>query len=258
MATVNDIYNFLDEFCPFENCLDFDNVGILLGNKDAKIKKVLLALDIIDEVIEEAKNLNANLIITHHPIIFNKIKSISSDSLICKLLKEDISVISAHTNLDVSKNGVNFHLAKALNLTDLKVLSFAENNKNLPLGFIGKLNETLNCREFAEFTKKSLNCKGARYINFQNKKIKKVAVGSGSCGDLIFSAINQKVDAFVTGEIKHHEILKAKQNGICVVDVGHYKSEDVVLEPLKKELCDQFKDIEFFKSQVDIDSINYI
>lgn len=258
MIEVKDIYNFLDEFCPFENCLDFDNVGILLGNKNAKVKKVLLALDIVDEVLDEAKKLKANLIITHHPIIFNKIKSISSDSLICKLIKEDISVISAHTNLDISKNGVNYHLAKALNLNDLKVLSFAENNENLPLGLIGKLNETLTCREFAEFTKKSLNCKGARYINIQDKKIKKVAVGSGSCGDLIFSAINQKVDAFVTGEIKHHEILKAKQNGLCVVDVGHYKSEDVVMEPLKEKLRDYFKDIEFFKSQVDIDSINYI
>lgn len=258
MTTVKDIYNFLDEFCPFENCLDFDNVGILLGNENAKIRKVLLALDIVDEVIEEAKNLKANLIITHHPIIFNKIKSISSDSLICKLLKEDISVISAHTNLDVSKNGVNFYLAKALNLTDLKVLSFAENNKNLPLGFIGKLNETLTCRKFAEFVKKRLNCKGARYINISNKKIQKVAVGSGSCGDLIYTAIKSQVDAFVTGEIKHHEILQAKQSGICVVDVGHYKSEDIVMDPLREKLCDNFKNIEFLKSQVDIDSIDYI
>lgn len=258
MTTVKDIYNFLDEFCPFENCLDFDNVGILLGNENAKVKKVLLALDIVDEVIEEAKNINANLIITHHPIIFNKIKSISSDSLIYKLLKEDISVISAHTNLDVAKNGVNFYLAKALNLNDLKVLSFAENNENLPLGFIGKSSETLTCKEFAEFTKKCLNCKGARYINIQGKKIKKVAVGSGSCGDLIFSAINQKVDAFVTGEIKHHEILDAKQNRLCVVDVGHYKSEDIVMEPLKEKLRDNFKNIEFLKSQVDIDSVDYI
>lgn len=258
MATVKKIYDFLDEFCPFENCLDFDNVGILLGNKNAKVKKVLLALDIVDEVLDEAKKLKANLIITHHPIIFNGLKSIPSDSLICKILKEDISVISAHTNLDVSKNGVNYHLAKALKLTDLKVLSFAENNENLPLGFIGKLSKPLICKEFAEFTKKQLNCKGVRYINFPKKKIQKVAVGSGSCGDLIYTAINKKVDAFVTGEIKHHEILQAKQNNICVVDVGHYKSEDIVMEPLKKKLSENFKDVEFLKSQVDIDSIEYI
>jgi len=258
MATVRDIYDFLDEFCPFKNCLDFDNVCILLGNKNARVKKVLLALDIVDEVLDEAKNLNAKLIITHHPIILNSLKSISSDSLICKILKNDINVISAHTNLDVAKNGVNYHLAKALNLNDLKVLSFAENNENLPLGFIGELKKPLSCKEFAEFTKKQLNCKGARYISLPNKKIQKVAVGSGSSGDLIYTAINQKVDAFVTGEIKHHEILYAKQNGLCVVDVGHYKSEDIVMQPLKKKLSSAFKDVEFLKSQVDIDSVDYI
>ena len=258
MYTVKDIYNFLDEFCPFENCLDFDNVGVLLGSAEDKVTKVLLVLDIVDEVYEEAQRLNANLIITHHPIIFNGLKKISSDSLICKLLKENINVISAHTNLDVAKNGVNFCLAKALNLNNLQVLSFAENNKNLPLGYIGDLSEPLNCTDFARFTKEQLNCKGLRYVDIRQKNIQRVAVGSGACGDLIYDAVNQQVDAFITGEIKYHEILYAKQNKVCVVDVGHYKSEDVVLEPLRKKLSDNFENIEFLKSQVDIDSINYV
>ena len=90
------------------------------------------------------------------------------------------------------------------------------------------------------------------------KNIQRVAVSSGSGGGLIYNAINQQADAFVTGEIKHHEILHAKQNNICVVDVGHYKSEDIVMEPLRKRLSENFREIEFLKSQVDIDSINYI
>lgn len=258
MITVKDIYNFLDEFCPFKNCLDFDNVGLLLGSQKNEVNKVLLALDIVEEVLEEAQKLKVNLIITHHPIIFNNLKSISSDSLICKLLKENINVISAHTNLDVAKNGVNFHLAKTLNLNDVQILSFAENDKNLPLGLIGNLSKPLNCREFAEFTKKQLHCKGLRYTDIVQKNIQKVAVGSGSSGSLIYNAINQQADAFVTGEIKHHEILLAKQNNLCVVDVGHYKSEDIIMEPLRKKLSENFANIEFLKSNVDIDSINYI
>ncbi|MBR1779758.1 MAG: Nif3-like dinuclear metal center hexameric protein [Clostridia bacterium] len=258
MTTVKDIYDFLDKFCPFKYCLDFDNVGILLGKEDDEVLRALIALDVVDEVIQEAKNLKVNLIITHHPIIFKGLKSITDKSLVYKLLRENISVISAHTNLDIAKNGVNFHLAKALSLCDLSPLSFAGEDKSLPLGFVGYLKTEMKCKEFAEFAKKRLSCKGLRYINIPQKAIKKVAVGSGACGDLIYDAAKHNADAFLTGEIKHHELLYAKQNNICVVDAGHYKSENIIAEPLVKNLSEYFPSIKFFPSHVDIDSINYI
>lgn len=259
MVTVNDVYAFLNEIAPFEYSFSFDNVGILVGNKSAKVDKVLLSLDLTSEVLEEANQLGVQLVITHHPVIFDPVKSILSDDLLYRVIKSNISVISAHTNLDIAENGVNFHLAKALGIKETKALSEVNfGSKKLPFGVVGSLDKKYSCKEFAQLVKRNLNCDGVRYLNLCNKKIKKVAVGSGACGELVVEAKKMNADVFVTGEIKHHELLFAKENSICVVDVGHYKSENVVIEPLALMLHRKFSNVMFFTSTVDIDSMRYL
>ena len=142
MVTVNDVYAFLNEIAPFEYSFSFDNVGILIGNKSAKVDKVLLSLDLTSEVLEEANQLGVQLVITHHPVIFDPVKSILSDDLLYMVIKSNISVISAHTNLDIAENGVNFHLAKALGIKETKALSEVNfGSKKLPFGFVGSLDK---------------------------------------------------------------------------------------------------------------------
>lgn len=258
MTKVSDIFSFIDSFAPFDSAMNFDNVGVLVGDYRAEVKRCLVALDVTKPVINEAKSLGATLIISHHPVIFNAIKTLCIDSIPYILAQNKVSVICAHTNLDMASFGVNTCLARTLSLKNLQPLSHYESARGaLPMGLIGDLEKDFSCGEFAEFVKGSLNCAGVRYTDL-NKKIRKVAVCSGAGGDLIDSAISQNVDAFVTGEIKHHEILSAVQNEVCVVDAGHFRSEDVVITPLVEKLSEKFENVEFFKSQTCTDNIKYI
>ena len=114
MAAVKDIYNFIDSFAPFNTQEEWDNSGLLVGDENAKVTKILFALDVTSDVIEQAKNVGANLIITHHPVIFKAISNVLSDSLVYKLISNNISIICAHTNYDKAVDGVNDILCKAV------------------------------------------------------------------------------------------------------------------------------------------------
>lgn len=258
MTSVLDIFEFIDGFAPFDSAMDFDNVGILVGNDLAPVKRCLLALDVTLDVIDEAKSLGASLIVSHHPVIFEAIKALRHDSIPHVLAKNDISVICAHTNLDMAPFGVNSCLAEALSLRNLTALSSYESKIGpRPEGLVGALDNACTCHEFAALVKDRLGCAGLRYIP-ANRNIRRVGVCSGAGGSLIGSAISLGVDAFVTGEIKHHEILMALQHGICVVDAGHFRTEDVVILPLAKKLSENFCDVEFIKSKVCMDPMKYL
>ena len=145
MAKVSDIFEFIDSFAPFESAMDFDNVGILVGDKNAEVKRCLVALDVTNSVINEAKLLKATLIISHHSVIFNAIKTLSINSIPYALAQNEISVICAHTNLDMAPFGVNTCLAKALSLRNLKALSYYDSGQGaLPMGLVGELERDLD------------------------------------------------------------------------------------------------------------------
>lgn len=254
MATVKNIYDFINSFAPFETALSFDNSGLLIGNPETKVNKVLLALDITSEVIKEAVNISANLIISHHPVIFNPIRNLKFEDITAKMIKNNLNAICAHTNLDVAEEGVNFYLAKKLELLNLSPLTYEENQ---PIGLTGFLKKEMDPKNFAEFVKISLGCLGLRYT-VTGRKIKKVGVCSGSGGCFVDNAKKQSCDAFVTGEIKHSDILKANELGVMIVDAGHYKTENVIIEPLSKTLKQHFQNLEFIISQKFMDNIQYI
>lgn len=254
MTTIKQIYYFLNNLAPFENSLSFDNTGLLIGDPEIEVKKAILSLDITSKVIDEAKKTGANLIITHHPIIFKPLKNLSFNNVASKMIINNINAICAHTNLDVAPKGVNFELAQKLKLSNLKPLAYEENK---PMGFVGDIEKEMNCKEFAEFVKTNLNCFGLRYTNI-NKTIKKVGICSGSGGCFVREAKKQECDAFVTGEIKHSDILSANEMDLMIVDAGHYKTENVIIKPLSDELKKQFPNLEFIISGTFTDNINYL
>ena len=234
---VKDILDFLEITAPCSTALEFDNVGLLVGDKDSEVEGVLVSLDCFDEVIDRAEDLGANLIITHHPIIFSPLKSVTANDLVYKLINKGISVISMHTNLDIANGGVNDALCSALGLYDIDVVEASD-------GFLlrfGQLDKPEDPYSFARHIKEKLG--GNVKFVAGDHDINSVAVCSGSGGDYIFDAVKFGADALVTADIKHHIFIEAGRMGISVFDAGHFNTEDVIVAPLCKVLSNKFPDI---------------
>ena len=254
MTTVKDIYDFIDSFAPFDTALSFDNVGILIGDKNAVVKKALLSLDVTEEVLTEAEECKAQLIITHHPVIFHAIKSLESHSIPYMTAQRNLNVISAHTNLDLADEGVNRCLAEKIGLQNITVTAdgIAVGDIENPYAF-----GSFSAKRFARYVKEQLNCKGVRYTEVP-QNIRRVAVGGGACGEYIYLAKKLGADAFVTGEIKHNFILESHSLGMTVIDAGHYKTEDMIMDCLKQKLRKAFENVIFVKSETFTDYVNYV
>lgn len=253
MRNIVEIYDFIDKIAPFNTAMDFDNVGILVKCKD-QIKSILVSLDITSDTIEEAKQLDAQLIISHHPVIFNPLRKICYDDISFQLVQNGISAICAHTNLDMAREGVNDCLALKLGLENIRPLEFYN---NIPCALIGDFPDETEPDRFALFVKKMLNCKGIRLVR-GSVPIKTVGLCSGAGGEFLFSAIRLGASAFVTGEVKHHEILAAKQFGITLIEAGHFYTENIIVEPLATNLTKRFPDLQVHLSNTISDNVEYL
>lgn len=250
MNRIKDILNYTETFAPLNSAMEFDNVGLLIGDKNAEVKKAVVALDITDKVIDEALDNNAQLIISHHPVIFSALKEIPSNSVVYRLIKNNLNAVCLHTNLDLSPVfGVNTCLAESVGV---KNAEFVEGE----CLYIGELDYELTNKEFAKTVKDALNCEGLRYT-MPGKKVKKIAICSGSGGDLAPIAKKNGADVLLTGEIKHHEILDANKLGIAVIDAGHFKTEDIVISPFTEKLNEKFPGIDFIRSSKSTDDIHF-
>ncbi|MEG0894598.1 MAG: Nif3-like dinuclear metal center hexameric protein, partial [Oscillospiraceae bacterium] len=170
------------------------------------------------------------LIITHHPLIYNPIKNITYDNVIARLIRHNISVISCHSNLDAVKGGVNDQLIQGLDLTNIDVLSKSDN-----MGRIGKSKSKMTGYQLALKLKAIVRAPYIQVIN-GDKSLRKIAVVSGSGGSYMDQALEKRADAFVTGEVKHDQIIYALNNNLVLIILGHHYSERVVLNPLKQKL----------------------
>ncbi len=236
--TVFDIYSYLDSLFPTDTACDFDNAGILVGDKNANVKNAIVSLDCTFETVQKAIETNSNLIITHHPVIFEPLKNVLSGSVVFELIKNGISVVSMHTNLDIAENGVSEELCRVIGLNEISSVTASD-------GFILKsgIISPITAKSLAEQIKEKL--KGnVRYAD-GGKIIKKILICSGSGGEFVFDAISLGFDALVTSEVKHHQFLFAKDNGLSVFDAGHFCTEDIIVEPLARILNERFIDIEF-------------
>ena len=235
---VTGIFEFLNNLYPTDTACDFDNMGILVGSPDNEVKKVLIALDCNKETLENAIRMGCDTVVTHHPVIFSPLKNVLSGSIVFELIKNGISVISMHTNLDIAQNGVSEELCKVLDLENISSVTASD-------GFIlkGGIISPVGADSFAERIKEKLGG-NVKYVD-GGKPIENILVCSGSGGEFIFDAINLGFDAFVTSEIKHHQFLAAVDNNVSVFDAGHFDTEDIIVEPLKELLSKEFEDIDF-------------
>lgn len=259
--TVQEVYETMDQFYPFATQMGFDNAGFLVGDGDAPVDHILIALDISTAVIEEAIQTQCQLILTHHPVIFSPLKTLVAQNptqrMIMKLISHNISVISAHTNLDRSLEGVNYHLAKRLGIekgTFVVEEGVDKNGNSYGLGFMGDAPHSgISATAFAEYVSKELGCTGLR-VEDAGRPVCKVAVGGGSCGSMLADVAKTGCDTFVTGDVKYDQFLDARERGINLIDAGHFPTEQVVCLPLKEKLTDYFnkqgKQVTILHSQV--------
>lgn len=233
LATVNDLVKLLEELMPSNLAEDWDNVGLMIGRKAKTVKKILLALDLSKEVVEQAVAQKIDLIITHHPAIFKKLKRVVDNDwqqdLLLTLAENGIAVYSAHTNLDCVSTGVNDVLAKLLKLDDIEVLDDSNG-----LGRIGVVEEAF-LEEYAQVVKVALK---ADYVVVADagKKVHRVAVCGGAGSDLIDLALAKGADTLVTGDVKYHSAQQAVFSGLNIIDAGHQPTELPVLDKLADRL----------------------
>lgn len=242
MKRVNDIYEYLQTLAPLELQLGFDNAGIQIGKLSNSVTRVLLALDVTSEVVSEAAELGAELIVSHHPLIFTPIKNITDDTLL-RLAREDIAVISMHTNLDIAEGGVNDVLLSLFNAERVDYLD--EDN----CGRVGELAKELDLSEFLIECKAALKANGLRYYD-AHRRVKRVAVMGGSGGDYVADAANKGCDTYITADIKHHQFLLAKELNINLIDADHYCTENPVIPAVAAKLQAAFPEVEFTVSKV--------
>lgn len=362
MYRVGDFYNEINRIAPFSMAESWDNSGLLIGSMDREVEKVLLALDATHHVVDEARQIGASLIITHHPVIFSAIKSMTAESIPYRAAAAGLSVISAHTNLDIAHGGVNDRLTELLGLNDIDSLDVTQRipyrkivvfvpqphvdivysamakagagtlgnysgcafamegtgcfmpgkgshtaiggieqletvaeqrvemilpssktqeiiqamkaahpyeepaydifethaiTEILSIGRTGSLPSALQPRQLAQLVKERLAAPGVKLVSGR-QDILRVAVCGGAGGYLVGHAAQAGAQALVTSELKHHELLEATALGLTVIDAGHFHTENIIMDPLRKQLSESFPSCDIQISNSCTDGVEFI
>ena len=257
MPSVSDVESALYELAPKELAQSWDNVGLLVGNPTSQVSSILVTLDVTQEVAEEAVKRGCGLIVAHHPLMncaWSPVQSVRTDypqgKLITTLIQNGVSAICMHTNLDSASGGVNDALAAALGLKDIGPLS--EDG----IGRIGTLEQEMPLAEFAALIREQLQAGGVRYAD-GGRKVCRVAVGGGACGEYASLAVSLGCDTFVTADLKYHDFQNAPSMGLNLLDAGHFPTENVVCAVLEDFLHSRFPGLTALRSSVHRDVIQY-
>ena len=261
MITVKDVLQCVEAFAPTYMKESWDNVGLLCGDLAKEVKKVLVALDPFEHVCREAQAAEADLIVTHHPLIFQAPKSITTETSIGRsilfLCRHGINAINAHTNLDCTPGGVNDVLAQALELRDISVMQpngVDENGRPWGLLRVGAYEADLT--DFLAHIKKKLHTPTLRYAD-GGRPVCKVAVGGGSCAGALTEAFCAGCDTFVTADVKYNQFWDAQELGINLIDAGHFYTENPVVPVLAGKIQEEFPEIEVIISESHTDCMKF-
>lgn len=261
MATVKTIWDFINTVAPPYMKESWDNVGLNCGRMDKEVKTILVALDPFAGVCQEAADVGADLLVTHHALLWNP-GFITDETQQGKnalfLIEKGIPCINAHTNLDLAPGGVNDTLAKVLGLTDVKVVNpvgtDAEGNEYglLRQGIV----EKQPVENFLQHVKDALGCEGLRYTD-GGKEVHKVCVGGGACGSELMDAYHAGCDTFVTADVKYNQFWDAKDLGMTIIDAGHFFTENPVVQVLADKIQAAFPEIRVIVSKTHTDCAKF-
>ena len=262
MTTVEDILKYIEAIAPPYMKESWDNVGLLCGSLRQPVNKLMVALDPFESVCLEAEEVGADLLVTHHPLIFQPLRSVTDDDgigrAILRLVRGGISAVNAHTNLDCAPGGVNDVLASKLGLENVSVLApGGADEEGRPWGLLrqGTVPEQ-PLEDFLALVKSTLSCGGLRFAS-GGRPVHRVAVGGGSCGGCLREVADAGCDTFVTADVKYNQFQDAGDLGINLIDAGHFPTENPVCAVLAGKLQAAFPEIQVILSKKHTDCVKF-
>ncbi|MBR6005509.1 MAG: Nif3-like dinuclear metal center hexameric protein [Clostridia bacterium] len=235
MPTVKDIYDYINSIAPFERQSEWDNSGIAAGSFDAEVETAVFALDITADVVSFARKNNAQLVVSHHPVIFKARKRLMSNDPAYMLANAGLSAICAHTSLDIAEGGVNDALTEKLGYGKCPALT---DDGEAAMVRVYEFDEPREIGEVAALTAKALET-AVRYSDC-GKPVKKVAVCGGAGCDFASLCAESGCDLLITGDVSHHDFLDGITEGISIIAAGHYETENPVVEVLANAIKKEF------------------
>lgn len=250
-----EIIEELNNLCPFEYALDWDNSGLLIGDADKEIKSVFIAVDATDEIINEAINASADMLITHHPLIFSGVKSIVENDFIgrriSRLIKNDISYVAMHTNFDVSTMG--YEAADKIGLDNSAVLetTFSEEGCDGEevvegIGRVGDLSFPQSLKDLSIVVKRAFGLEYVKVFGNEDTIVRRVAISPGSGKSMIDIAASKGADVLITGDIDHHSGIDANMRGLSIIDAGHYGIEKIFIQVVYEYLSRTYSGLKIY------------
>ena len=264
MATIGNVAECLEQFAPSALAEEWDNVGLLVGDLDWPAGRVMTCLTITHSTVAEAVERKANLLVTHHPLPFHPLKSVTSETtvgcLLLKLIASRIAVYSPHTAFDSAPAGINQHLAIGLGLQGIEPLVPLRNSldRDLGSGRMGTVGEQISLREMASRVKTFLGIEGLQIVGCDEQAVSRVAIACGNGGSFLSAAIQRECDCLVTGETTFHICLEADSQGVGLVLPGHFASERFALLSLADYLGEQIPGIEVWASEKEADPLRSV
>lgn len=258
MTTITQVIEQLEQHIPLNLQEPYDNCGLQVGDPDQPLTSILLTTDITESTIDEAIDLQANLIISHHPLIFSGIKRITGatyiERTIIRALRHGIVLYSAHTNADKIIGGVSYRMAQKLHLHDLRTLQPSSDGTGL--GCIGHLSSPMTETDFLTLLKTTFHTPAIRHSRLLGKPIRTVALCGGSGAEFIPTAMHLGADIYITTDIKYHQFFMA-ENQLIIADIGHFESEQFTKEIFQEQLTDFFPNFAVRMASSDINPVKY-
>ena len=257
---VRDIAAAIEEFAPLGLQESYDNAGLIVGRYDDEVHKALLAVDVTEEVIEEAVECGCDMIITHHPIVFHALKRFNSSTYVERCVEETIRrgivLYAAHTNLDSTPNGMSWRVGQMLGLENMAVMQ-ATNTEGAGFGVVGELKESEKSEDFMRRVMQTFGVKALRHSDVVRSNVKKVAICTGAGGSLIEDARRSGADIYLTADLKYNDFMRG-ENAIILADMGHFESEYCAIQILFDILSKKMPIFAACKSVRSSNPVNYM
>ncbi|MCA8992472.1 MAG: Nif3-like dinuclear metal center hexameric protein [Planctomycetaceae bacterium] len=262
MTTGREIIDFLEGFAPTRSAESWDNVGLLLGDSAQSVTRVMTCLTLTPDVAQEAVTAGAEFIVTHHPILFRPVQSLTTanpqGAMLLGLAQAGVAVFSPHTAFDSAVNGVNQQLAELFELQDIAPIRPADEENGPGSGRHGVLSTETTLGDFVRVVAEQLSAPHLSYVGDDRQRVQRVGVACGAAAEFMSDARKLGCDVLVTGEARFHDCLEARGTGIGLVLVGHYQSERPAVESLAATLSENFPALEVWASRTESDPLSWI